>query len=460
MGSHRSRPSFPCVGRMLFAGALLAKAGCTTPTTEGQPAPASSPAGPAAPVASAQPTPTEDLTIDAWLARGGAPTFVRGTAGDDASDRAIAAQVELVRPTFPRAKVVDDVGIEGARGKAGWPDKPVVYGGPHVNAALAGLSLPFELSPGKLVLGGESFTGDGVVLMAVIPAAAAHPDLLVYAGTGTPGIAEINSVPHGNEEILVADAFGRLVTGRWEVEGGALVTKLGPRSRRVPWRAVERSLAGTTGSKTTVRFWFVEQLEKREDEDAILAASLRGMKTVVDKLGIAEPAPLSIYVHPDRRSKKSLTGNSGDGHAMAFARALHVIGGAGIEGLVAHEATHVLGHEAWGPAGSPLLGEGLAVWVSGRYGGRSLEQYRPEIAKTGRSKIVELLHPKGFRSIPEAVSYPLAGLLVEALVATVGADNVREHLLGASQLTWAEACERAGTTPEALEDALSRHLAR
>lgn len=79
-------------------------------------------------------------TPNAFFARG-TPTFIVGTAGDERCDRAVAAQVELVRAQlFPGAAVVTDEAVGHA-----WPANPVVYGGAHVNVLVAALApeLPF-----------------------------------------------------------------------------------------------------------------------------------------------------------------------------------------------------------------------------------------------------------------------------------------------------------------------------
>jgi hypothetical protein len=161
--------------------------------------------------------------------RGATPTFVVGTRGDALADRIVAGQVELVRGMlFPEARVVADTAIAAE----GWPARPVLYGGPHVNAALAALELPFLLGPGRLEIAGRVFEGDGFALIAVVPAGARHPELLVFAGTGTPGVAEINSGIGGDEPVVVADAFGWLA-------GGDL-RQLSAPARRIAWREVER----------------------------------------------------------------------------------------------------------------------------------------------------------------------------------------------------------------------------
>lgn len=443
---------------ILFLVVALELSGCERERAPAETSVSSSP-DPAPSAGDERAASSRAASIREFLTAEGPVTFVRGTAGDDVADRAIAAQVDLARSLLADAIVIDDISIDLKAGLAAWPARPIVYGGPHVNVALAAVSMPFSLSAGELAIGDHIFTGDEHLLIALLPATAEHPELLLYAGTGTPGIAEINALPLGNEQVLVADAFGRRFDGRWEETGDGLAIRLGKEARRVAWRTVERRLAGADGSShADVRFRFVAGLPAAAGETDTIAACMRGLQTVVAKLGIVAPAPVTVYVHPDRRSKESLTGNGGDGHAVPSSHTLHVLPGPGIEQLVAHEGTHVLGPDAWGPAPTPMLAEGLAVWVAGGYAGRSLEEIRPEIAGTGRSPIVALLQPRAFRSIAEGVGYPLAGLLVDALVTELGAQVFAIHLLGATADRWDEACRDAGTSAQAVEDALARRL--
>ncbi len=419
---------------------------------------------PAAPDGSPGPSPAQPpaaVTPNDFLARG-LPTFVLGTAGDDRADQRIAGQVALVRGLlFASAPIVTDTSIAAARGLAAWPPRPVLYGGPHTNTLVAAIAptLPFSLGPGRLVIGGEAFAGDDVRLVAVVPARSADargpatPELLLYAGTGDPGVAEINAptVSRGTEPIVVADAFGPLRRGRFVLDAqGAVTAELGPPARRIAWRAVERELAGTKG-RAPVRILFPAILPKSRHEEATIEACMRGLTTVVRRLALAKPTPLAIYVYPDRRSKASLTGDGGDGHAVPAARVLHVLvadpapAGA-LEGLVAHEGTHVLAYEAWGSAGTPLLGEGLAVWVSGRYAGLALSAWSARLAT--RAPLGELVSAH-FRRLPERASYPQAGLFVEAVHRTLGLAGLRA-LYGASADTFEAACQRAGAAPARL----------
>lgn len=417
-------------------------AGCGKKEEAVAPAPAPVPIAPTAPEPAPPTTPNE-------LLQRGTPTFVVGTAGDARADRAVRAQVELIRGLlFPDAPVVEDTAIVADA----WPDRPLVYGGPHVNHAVAAMSLPFVLTETSLEIGGERFEGEGIALITLVPAASDHPAFLLYAGTGMPGVAEINAVKHGPDPIVVADAFGVITTGRWE-SGKAV---LAPRARRLAWRLVERPLPGVAGAAGAVaRFAFPEQLAPASDEAAVIDASMRGLGTAVSKLAIEHPVSLTFYVYPDRRSKLAITGDAGDGHANVAARALHIVTAPAeaIEGLVAHEGTHVLAYEAWGPAGTSLVGEGVAVWASGRYAGLRLDQWKTTLRD--RAPIAELLGP-AFRTLPENRTYPVAGLLVEAAIAQVGLAGVRDHLLGASGATWDAACAAAGTSAERLQRAVAQ----
>jgi hypothetical protein len=422
-------------------------------------------------VAKRRPAEASFATPNDFLARG-TPTFVVGTAGDDRADRCIAAQVALIRGMlFPGAPVVADQSIDVAKGPAGWPRNPILYGGPHVNHLLAGLadSLPLQMEQARLVLGGQVFEGDGYCLIAVIPAREAdergpgYPELLLYAGTGMPGVAEINAVHHGGEPILVTDTFGRLLAGTWLPGEGGMPTPYFPqgRARRIAWRAVARQLTSPAGETAAVRLLFPEQIPADASDTPVIQACMRGLAQAVRKLHIADPTQLSVYVYPDRNSKCALTGNTGDGHAVVASRALHVARfgtspGGPLESLVAHEGTHVLTYESWGPAGSPLLAEGVAVWASGKYGGVALDAWRTRLPRA--TPRVEDLVGGLFRQMPEEQSYPLAGLFAEAVVGTVGIEKLRDHLYGATPSTWEAACQEAGTTAQALEAAFREAL--
>jgi len=413
----------------------------------------------ATPAAAAPPEGTPNAF---YVAAAGAPTLVVGTLGDDISDHSVRTQVAIIATLFPHARIVDDTAVIAALDAGeGWPPHAVLYGGPHVNAVTARIAdgLPLQLTAGRLVLGGRSFDGPAYQLIAAIPRSDDHPELLLYAGTGRPGVTEINSVHHGGEPILVTDAFGRLVTGRWTRVDGAAAARLDTPAPRVAWRSVVRELAGSR-ARAAIRVHFADLYPAEEDEDALVTACVHGLQRAVTRLHLAAPRDVDVYVYPGHGAKRTLTGDGGDGHAVVAMGVLHVnrgdqspAGHAALEGLIAHEGTHVLAHAAWGAAGTPLMGEGLAVWVSGRYGGKTLSVWG---ASPPAWPPVEALLGAGFRRLPERVTYPMSGLLVGAAVDQVGLEKVRRHLYGALPGEWKAACERAGTTSAALEAALPR----
>jgi len=392
------------------------------------------------------------LTPNTFLARG-TPTFVVGTLGSERARRQLRGQVELLRSTlFPAAPIVDDTSIDTKRGAAGWPPNPVLYGGPQQNAALAGLEaeLPFTMQTELLSIGSIRLEGPGARLITVVPARegssadAGYPAFLLYAGTGEAGVAEINGVPHGKDAILIADVFGPLTTGMWLLDDSTPKASLAQQGERPTVIAIEDEVPGAT-AKATVELnvlsgaSFAEALPYRE-------ALLRGLSTSLKKLAVQEPTHVAVYLYPDAATKQRLTQNGGNGHAVPSSQALHVVMfdpkvGGPLERLTAHEATHVYASQLWGPPGTALLGEGLAVWVSGQYGGSTLREWKSKLPK--RAPIESLLGRR-FLQLPEGESYPHAGLFVAAAVDEIGLDKVRAHLYGATPDGWSKACAAAG----------------
>lgn len=407
-------------------------------------------------------------TPDALYARG-TPTFVRGTKGPELSAKANAVQAELVRSiAFPKAAVVDDASIDVAKGAAAWPANPVLIGSAESNAVLAALGdrVPFRFRRGGLEIGGRTFTGADVCLIACVPAqpdapgAPGWPEFVVYAGASPLEALELNSVRHGGIPVLVADKFGALVGAEWKRDdAGKLVAAFGSALKRVEWR---RTSSVDRASPRPVFVSHVASIPATELDLEQSNAALRGVERAAERLGIAEFEPISVFVYPDKKTKGELTQNEGDGHARPAARALHVIAcdaeeGGALENLVAHEVTHVLAPWSIVPAASPVFGEGLAVWTSGKYQGRALVDWKKTVAAKAPT-VAELL--AGMRKMPESVAYPLSGLLVDALVREFGWESFKEAFAGAGESTWTAACKTAGTTPEKVEELWKKALGR
>lgn len=390
---------------------------------------------------------------------GGTPTFVVGTTGSEACTRANRGQVRFLAGSFfPDAKVVDDKDVDDEA----WPEHAVLYGAPHCHGLLEDLALPFTMSEHALQIGGRTYNGPGVQLVTVLPARegdGGHPEFLLYAGTGQHGTAEINALGATNQVIAVGDAHGLRATGRWvRDEAGRTVAELGKDARRVEWRTRETKV-DTPSGPIEITAKFVAFVDPAKDEDEVIAAVERGVGTLVTRGGLKGPAKLDVYVYPDVRSKQSLTGKLGDGHATPAAHALHIVADAprvpNLPPLVAHETTHVLLRAQWGAPGTALLGEGIAVWVAGQYAGTEVADLT---AKTKMRPVPDLLG-KGSFETDEADRYAFGALLADVAIETVGLQKTIAHLYPATPATWADACKAAGTSAEALEAALNKRFA-
>jgi len=398
---------------------------------------------------------------------GNSPSFILGTQADDRADREVVAQVELIRGLrFPGSVRVLDDSIDVAQGAGAWPQTPVVYGGSHVNAALAGVAdcLPLRVTAGEIEIAGETYSGDEYRLIALVPAVAASegcpgsPQFLLYAGAGTSGVTEINATPDGNFGFIVVDRFGLLDAGIWERgDDGAVQAKITQRALRKPWRE-NRVQEGERVEAALI----VRRLQAAAVTDAERAqdlALLRGVRFAEARLGLEPASALTIYVYPDAKTKASIT-RGGDAHADYASRTLHVltadasVGGV-LERVCAHEAVHIIASDAFGAPGSPLWGEGLAVWAAGQYGGRSMLEWRhdPPRVEVG---IVEFTGA-GFVRTPERLSYPIAGLLVGDLIHEHGLEAFLEHIYPAGPERLEQACAALELRTDDLDAMLRRY---
>jgi hypothetical protein len=255
----------------------------------------------------------------------------------------------------------------------------------------------------------------------------------------------------------VADAFGALVRGRWEWTEQGWIARQTDHVRRPEWRKLPVTPVRAGGGQefSVALTVHVPQDRKLADgyEEAAVRALRAGVGRAAARIGTTGSASLGIYVYPDRSMKKYVTGSTADGHAAPAAGALHVVAadaaaGGPLERLARHEGAHVLALGVAGMPGTPLMGEGLAVWAAGGYGGRPAEAYFHE--ETSLPPPSGLLG-SGFAQLPEAVSYPAAGLWVEAAIEEVGLNKMLVHLYPATAAEWKEACKAAGTSASKLE---------
>lgn len=399
---------------------------------------------------SATPPGGEPRTPNELYARG-TPTFIAGTLGDDHEDRVIRGQIEMIRSMlFPDAKIVDDTSIDVKAGPAAWPPNPVLYGGPQHNAVVLALEaeLPFKMSRDSLEIDGHKVEDIGVQLITLVPArAGAHPTFLLYAGTGPEGVAEINGVAHGENAIAIYDRFDSIAAGGWQPGAASLVPQLNWARPRpgLDEKPLKLGAPGASATLSTVRGATYTDLSAQE------AAIAKGLSTSLEKLALKTPTAVRVVLYPDAAAKRAFTHSAGDGHAAPAGRTLHMLSydAKRLERLAAHEGTHVFALQAWGPPGTAFLGEGLAVWVSGQYGGTELADWKKRIDKPlPLAKMLGI----GFRQTPEAETYPQAGFVAGAIVRRAGLDKLREHFWPATRETWEAACARAGVSMKELED--------
>ncbi len=410
-------------------------------------------------------TPAEDATNVASFLGSGVPTFVLGTTGADAADRGVAAQVRFLRGLlFPTAPIVLDTSFDASKGAAEWPATPVLYGGAHLNATLAALGgeLPFKVTAGRLEIAGRVYEGDEYRLIAVVPSAApseagpGHPNFLLYAGAGTPGVTEINAVRDYGFGFVVADRFGRLDMGRFVRNEDGVRAEVTESARRLVWRDQPLEVGDDLGTIIVHRL----QLEAVDANDAPEnEACLRGLRASARKLGVASVDGLELYIYPDRRSKKLLCWSEGDGNADISSSTLHVLPfdageGGPMERLIQHEATHILASRAFGTPGSALWGEGLAVWAAGGYGGQPLTSF--DGVRLPRQASLEAMLGARFSQVPEGTSYPLAGRIVQDLIEVHGLATFLERFYPSTPSELEATCDALGTSAAAIEAKYTR----
>jgi hypothetical protein len=199
--------------------------------------------------------------------------------------------------------------------------------------------------------------------------------------------------------------------------------------------------------------------EPLADRDApMIDKAAAGIATAFAKLAPARtdrPVAFTVVIHPDKRSKATLTGNSFDGHAVGFANTLHVFAYDGLAYLVTHEArTRSCSSTGRRPAARCSA-------RASRCGPPAATTAPPSGSFKGKVKprpIKELLDSKVFRSLPEAETYPLGGTFLDVAIAKVGLVKVRDHLYSATAATWDDACKAAGTTAAELDAAVAAAL--
>lgn len=150
-----------------------------------------------------------------------------------------------------------------------------------------------------------------------------------------------------------------------------------------------------------------EHLETNDNDHARIAAFLE----------VPLDTPVEFWRYANLDAIEEFTGRRGNGHADG--NAVHTIWR-----TEAHELTHVLARPWGNPV--PLLGEGLAVHMSGAWQGKDIRlAARGAGAASPAVTLASLVDPVAFRAVPEDTGYAIAGAFAGWVIETKGKDALK-----------------------------------
>jgi hypothetical protein len=134
-------------------------------------------------------------------------------------------------------------------------------------------------------------------------------------------------------------------------------------------------------------------------------------------LEVGAPASVAYYKYADLDVKEELTGVRGNAHMQGGA--IHTI-----FTKDNHEIVHVL-TPPWGDPPA-LLGEGIAVYLSGGWQGKELKDVAAKLEKDGAwIPLRDLVDTRAFRRHSDLVTYGICGAFCEWIVETRGKETLR-----------------------------------
>ncbi|MCB9797395.1 MAG: hypothetical protein H6741_32295, partial [Alphaproteobacteria bacterium] len=134
--------------------------------------------------------------------------------------------------------------------------------------------------------------------------------------------------------------------------------------------------------------------------------------------------PIAAYWYETNALKGEVTGNSGNAHANSQNVEAHHVYNTELDAGGPHEDVHVIAWHRIGDTNYALMGEGLAVWVTGPWWGEPLEDHVSGYKARGVLPSLEALITD-FWSMPDGVTYPTAGHFVGWLAEGWGVDVVK-----------------------------------
>lgn len=140
-------------------------------------------------------------------------------------------------------------------------------------------------------------------------------------------------------------------------------------------------------------------------------------KIVSKYFGVTDPVVVTYFKYPDLDVKEEYTGIRGNAHRAG--REIH-----SIWATDRHEIVHIL-CGGWGDPPA-LLGEGIAVYISGGWQNKTIPDAAREVARDGRwIPLAEILDTAAFRRHPDRDTYAISGAFVLWVADAHGKEKLR-----------------------------------
>lgn len=277
---------------------------------------------------------------------------------------------------------------------------------------------------------------------------------------------------NANLALLFRDARGEVVrVGGYPVVGSDLVTG------STDWRRVQASAVAPEGAATVEALVFLSmsgtlwaddlRLEEVAPPDWIVEAGPRHrfhylaeaplsaedqgrnlaiLEAMEDRLETELPVVVDFFRYPDNATKGRHTGMAGNAHVTGD-RQLHTVWS-----VDDHEIVHLI-TRTWGPSGSALLGEGIAVWLSEDWQGEPVHDVARRLLAEGELPgLADLVSTGSFRTLDDLVTYPAAGSFVGWFLEEQGLEAFRRaYLADGAEDTAARLEAESGLSLPALE---------
>ncbi len=191
---------------------------------------------------------------------------------------------------------------------------------------------------------------------------------------------------------------------------------------------LERNL----GSEFNTRSFSIHYSTESFDEQEIVWVALEHefqRYRAMNKLGVMHMGRIRSYLYPDSETKRSLIGPATTNIAVPWAREIHINADAYDRSLL-HELAHVVAGKFGMPvlriSNSSALIEGVAMYVEGVWGNRTLHEQAAAIVQFELIRDpAALLENRRFAQQYSGVSYVMMGSFVQYLVDRYGIHRVR-----------------------------------